>query len=155
MLSTAKYPIHAQTSHLIFWWARLGGINGPTVKGTTKEQISEFTRDGSCTEFSWVLPPKTDPKGPCNRKVRFGIDPFHPDLRTRLAGGATTDFLWSDVGGMGLVSQEGGKDWKDILEKWLFPNLESTEQVVPGCTYFVGKSVTCVSLRYSHTSPRL
>ncbi|KAJ7153583.1 tryptophan dimethylallyltransferase-domain-containing protein [Mycena crocata] len=138
MLATAKYPLHAQTSHLIFWWARLGGINGPTVKGTTKEQLSEFTRDGSCIEFSWVVPPKTDPKGPCNRKIRFGIDPFHPDLRTRLAGGATTDWLWSEEGGMGLVSQKGGKQWKDVMEKWLFPNLQTTEQVVPGCTYFVG-----------------
>ncbi|KAK7057606.1 7-dimethylallyltryptophan synthase [Favolaschia claudopus] len=138
MLDTAKYPIHSQTSHLVFWWARLGGLNGPTVKGQTKEQLSEFTRDGSCVEFSWVIAPDTEPTGPCNRKIRFGIDPFHPDLTTRLAGGAVTDYLWSEAGGLGIVSQKGGKDWRDKVEKWLFPNLESTEQVVPGCTYFVG-----------------
>ncbi|KAF7362287.1 4-O-dimethylallyl-L-tyrosine synthase [Mycena venus] len=128
MLESAKYPIHSQTSHLIFWWARLGGINGPTVKGTTKEEITECTRDGACTEFSWVVPRDTDPTSPCNRKIRFAIDPFHPDTKTRLAGGATSDYLWSDVGGMGL----------DTIEKWLFPNLETNEQVVPGCTYFIG-----------------
>ncbi|KAF8146896.1 tryptophan dimethylallyltransferase-domain-containing protein [Mycena galopus ATCC 62051] len=138
MLASAKYPIHSQTSHLIFWWARLGGINGPTVKGTTKEEITECTRDGACTEFSWVIPRDTDPEGPCNRKIRFAIDPFHPDLKTRLAGGRTSDYLWSDVGGMGLVSQEGGKGWKDTIEKWCFPGLQTNDQVVPGCTYFIG-----------------
>ncbi|KAJ6497587.1 aromatic prenyltransferase [Mycena sanguinolenta] len=138
MLATAKYPIHAQTSHLVFWWARLGGINGPTIKGTSKEQLSEFTRDGSCVEFSWVIPSDTDPTAPANRKIRFGIDPFHPDLRTRLSGSTVTDYLWSEAGGLGIVSQKGGKDWRDKIEKWLFPNLEHPEQVVPGCTYFVG-----------------
>ncbi|KAK7057607.1 4-O-dimethylallyl-L-tyrosine synthase [Favolaschia claudopus] len=138
MLESAKYPIHSQTSHLIFWWARLGGINGPTVKGTTKEEITECTRDGACTEFSWVVPRDTDPTSPCNRKIRLAIDPFHPDLKTRLAGGATSDYLWSTVGGMGLVTQEGGKGWKDAIEKWMFPGLETNEQVVPGCTYFIG-----------------
>ncbi|KAF8174361.1 aromatic prenyltransferase [Mycena galopus ATCC 62051] len=138
MLSTAQYPIHAQTSHLVFWWARLGGLNGPTVKGTSKETLSEFTRDGSCVEFSWVIPRDTDSTGPCNRKIRFSIDPFHPDLTTRLAGGVVTDYLWSEAGGMGIVSQKGGKDWKEKLDKWLFPNLESPDQVVPGCSYFIG-----------------
>ncbi|KAJ6502862.1 aromatic prenyltransferase [Mycena vitilis] len=138
MLATAKYPIHSQTSHLIFWWARLGGINGAAIKGTTKEQISECTRDGSSAEFSWVIPRETDPKAPYNRKIRFAIDPFHPDTRTRLAGGTTTDYLWSTEGGMGLVSQEGGKGWKDTVEKWLFPHLQTNDQVVPGCTYFIG-----------------
>lgn len=140
MLSTAQYPVHSQTSHLVFWWARLGGINGVTTLGTTKETRTEFTRDGSCTEFSWVLPRTTDPTTPCNRKIRFSIDPFHPEMGKRLAGGATTDYMWSAVGGMGLVSQKGGKEWRDVMEKWLFPDLESTEQIVPGCTYFVGMS---------------
>ncbi|KAF8143755.1 tryptophan dimethylallyltransferase-domain-containing protein [Mycena galopus ATCC 62051] len=142
MLSTAQYPIHAQTSHLVFWWARLGGLNGPTVKGTSKETLSEFTRDGSCVEFSWVIPPDTDSTGPCNRKIRFSIDPFHPDLTTRLAGGAVTDYLWSEAGGMGIVSQKGGKDWKEKLDKWLFPNLESPDQVVPAFDLEPSGSIT-------------
>ncbi|KAF8143739.1 aromatic prenyltransferase [Mycena galopus ATCC 62051] len=137
MLSTAQYPIHAQTSHLVFWWARLGGLNGPTVKGTSKETLSEFTRDVSCVEFPWVIPRDTDSTGPCNRKILFIIDPFHPDVTTRLAGGVVTDYLWSEAGGMGIVSQKGGKDWKEKLDKWLFTNLESPDQVVPGCSYFV------------------
>ncbi|KAK7045147.1 7-dimethylallyltryptophan synthase [Favolaschia claudopus] len=137
MLDTAKYPIHAQTAHLVFWWARLGGLNGPTVKGTSQEHLSEFTRDGSCVEFSWVIPTDTEPDAPCNRKIRFGIQPFHPVDAIRLSGAVVIDWLWSAVGGMGLVSQEGGKDWKDKIEKWIFPKRESDEQVVPGSTYFI------------------
>ncbi|KAF8202081.1 aromatic prenyltransferase [Mycena galopus ATCC 62051] len=161
MLSTAQYPIHAQTSHLVFWWARLGGIIGPTVKGTSKETISQFTRDGSRVEFSWVIPSDTDPTGPCNRKIRFSIDPFHPDLRTRLAGGVVTDYLWSEAGGMGIVSQKGGKDWKEKLDKWLFPNLESPEQVVPGCgrlMHLVGFDLEpsgSITLKHYHVPPLL
>ncbi|KAF8890377.1 tryptophan dimethylallyltransferase-domain-containing protein [Infundibulicybe gibba] len=112
MLSTAKYPIRAQASHLIFWWARLGGmmVGHPIL----------CTSDGSLVEFSWVLPRGTDPSGENNRGIRFCIEPFHPETCTRMSGGAVLDWLWSTEGNMGLIKQES-MEWKNTIEKWLYP----------------------------------
>ncbi|KAG6917120.1 hypothetical protein DXG01_003786 [Tephrocybe rancida] len=138
-LATAKYPIRAQASHLIFWWARLGGLMGVTSKqARTGEQYDTSSFDGSNLEFSWVIPHDTHPSEECNRKIRFAIDPFHPERGHRVAGGAVIDYLWSEQGGMGLVKrEEGSKDWKDIIEKWLFPDLKDTGEIVEGTTYAI------------------
>ncbi|KAG6849526.1 hypothetical protein H0H93_007776 [Arthromyces matolae] len=139
MLATAKYPIRAQASHLIFWWARLGGLMGPTsIEARVGEQLDSTTSDGSNLEFSWAIPQDTDPSHESNRRVRFCIDAFHPERGHRIAGGAILDYLWSPEGNMGLVKNEpGSKDWKDILENWLFPDLKSTEEFVEGNTYMI------------------
>ncbi|RDB27793.1 7-dimethylallyltryptophan synthase [Hypsizygus marmoreus] len=137
-LSTAKYPIRSQTSHLVFWWARLGGIMGATsIAGRVGDQ-SECTSDGSNLEYSWAIPRDTDPTEDSNRRIRFTIDPFHPEFGHRIAGGAVLDYLYSDEGSLGLIKKEpGSKDWKDILEKWLFPDIASTEELVEGTTYMI------------------
>ncbi|KAG6812895.1 hypothetical protein H0H92_015630 [Tricholoma furcatifolium] len=138
-LATAKYPIRAQASHLIFWWARLGGLMGVTsIKERTGEHMDSCTSDGSNMEFSWAIPNDTDPSEDSNRRIRFTIDPVHPERGHRIAGGAVLDYLWSPEGSMGLVKNDpGSKDWKDTMEKWLFPDLESSEQFVEGTTYMV------------------
>ncbi|KAG7090368.1 hypothetical protein E1B28_009488 [Marasmius oreades] len=137
-LESAKYPIRAQASHLVFWWARLGGLNGLPTLGQTKATRTMWVRDGSNTELSWVIPVQTSPSDEGNRHVRFAIDPFHPETGLRLAGGAVIDWLWSVEGSLGLVdNQEGTKEWKDIIEKWLFPNMKSSGEVVPLCHYAV------------------
>ena len=101
-----------------------------------------WVRDGSNTELSWQIPANTDPNEESNRRVRFAIDPFHPETGLRLAGGGIIDWLWGE-GGMGLIDHEGTKEWKDKMEKWLFPNLPSSTTPVPGCHYAVG---TCSGL---------
>ncbi|RDB27930.1 4-O-dimethylallyl-L-tyrosine synthase [Hypsizygus marmoreus] len=137
-LSTARYPIRSQTSHLVFWWARLGGIMGPTSIATRVGDQSECTSDGSNLEYSWAIPRDTDPMEDSNRRIRFTIDPFHPEFGYRLAGGAVLDYLYSDEGSLGLIKKEpGSKDWKDIIEKWLFPDIASTEDLVEGTTYMI------------------
>ncbi|ESK90013.1 dimethylallyl tryptophan synthase 2 [Moniliophthora roreri MCA 2997] len=138
LLEGAKYPVKAQTSHLVFWWARLGGLNGVTKLGRTKSTRTMWFRDGSNTEISWVIPHKTSPDETGNRHVRFTIDPFHPESGLRLAGGALIDWLWG-WGSMGLVeNDEGTKDWKEIIEKWLFPEIPNSEWVVGNCHYSIG-----------------
>ncbi|KAG6841276.1 hypothetical protein C0991_000254 [Blastosporella zonata] len=138
-LATAKYPIRAQASHLIFWWARLGGLMGVTsVEARTGEQLDSCTSDGSNMEFSWAIPHDSDPSEESNRRIRFTIDPFHPERGHRIAGGAVLDYLWSAEGNMGLIKNESGsKDWKDIMEKWLFPDLEHSGQFVEGTSYMI------------------
>ncbi|KAG6907371.1 hypothetical protein DXG01_009192 [Tephrocybe rancida] len=138
-LATAKYPIRAQASHLVFWWARLGGLMGVTsVQARTGEQLDSCTSDGSNMEFSWAIPHDTDPSEESNRRIRFTIDPFHPNRGHRIAGGAVLDYLWSEEGNMGLIKNEiGSKDWKDIMEKWLFPDLEHSGEFVEGTTYMI------------------
>ncbi|KAG6907709.1 hypothetical protein DXG01_007727 [Tephrocybe rancida] len=157
-LATAKYPIRAQASHLVvgplhvflllsgltllslqFWWARLGGLMGVTsMQARTGDQHDTSSFDGSNLEFSWVIPHDTHPSEACNRKIRFAIDPFHPERGHRVAGGAVVDYLWSEKGGMGLVKKgEGSKDWKDIIEKWLFPDIEDSGEFVEGTTYSI------------------
>ena len=39
---------------------------------------------------------------------------------------------------MGLVDREGSKEWKDIIEKWLFPDLKSSDIPVPEAHYAIG-----------------
>ena len=49
---------------------------------------------------------------------------------------------------MGLVDREGSKEWKDIVEKWLFPDLKSSDIPVPEAHYAIG---TCnVSTSWFH-----
>ncbi|KAG6907369.1 hypothetical protein DXG01_009190 [Tephrocybe rancida] len=138
-LATARYPIRAQASHLIFWWARLGGLMGVTsAQARTGDQMDTCTSDGSNLEFSWAIPHDTDPEEEANRRIRFTIDPFHPERGHRIAGGAVLDHLWSDEGNMGLIKKEdGSKDWKDIVEKWLFPDIEHSGEFVEGTTYMI------------------
>ncbi|KAG6906065.1 hypothetical protein DXG01_016067 [Tephrocybe rancida] len=138
-LATAKYPIRAQASHLVFWWARLGGLMGPTsTQARIGDQSDTCTSDGSNLEFSWAIPHSTDPSEESNRRIRFTIDPFHPERAHRIAGGAVLDHLWSDEGNMGLIKNEkGSKDWKDTLEKWLFPDIENSQEFVEDTTYMI------------------
>lgn len=44
---------------------------------------------------------------------------------------------------MGLVDREGSKEWKDIIEKWLFPDLKSSDIPVPEAHYAIGECATC------------
>ncbi|KAG6887979.1 hypothetical protein C0995_011262 [Termitomyces sp. Mi166 len=138
-LATAKYPIRAQASYLVFWWARLGGFMGVTSAGArVGEEQGSMTSDGSKFEFSWAVPYDTDTTEGSNRRIRFTIDPLHPERGHRIAGGGVLDYLWSPEGSMGIVKDEpGSKDWKDILEKWLFPDIKSTEEFVEGTTYMI------------------
>ncbi|KAG6837583.1 hypothetical protein H0H93_006997 [Arthromyces matolae] len=138
-LATAKYPIRSQARHLIFWWARIGGLVGVTsLQARCGAQAISATSDGSNLEFSWAIPRNTDPSEESNRMVRFSVDPYHPELGHRMAGGPVIDYLCSPEGNMGLVNVESGcTKWKDILEKWLFPDIKSTEEFVEGTTYGV------------------
>ncbi|KAG6850009.1 hypothetical protein H0H93_002458, partial [Arthromyces matolae] len=136
-LATARYPIRAQASHLIFWWARLGGLMGPTTRRGGGQELS-LTSDASNVEFSWAIPPTSNRKEESNPRVRFSIDPFHPERGHRMAGGAFINYLCSAEGGMGLVKSEPGCTlWKEIIEKWLFPDIKSTEEFVEGSAYGV------------------
>ncbi|KAI4523294.1 hypothetical protein K525DRAFT_196724 [Schizophyllum commune Loenen D] len=156
MLESAKYPVRVQTSHLLFWWARLGGLNGVPKLGHAKETRTMWVRDGSNTELSWQIPANTDPNEEANRRVRFAIDPFHPETGLRLAGGGVIDWLWGE-GGMGLIDHEGTKEWKDKMEKWLFPNLPSSTTPVPGCHYAVALDLEpdgLIGLKQYYLPPR-
>ncbi|KAF8160720.1 aromatic prenyltransferase [Crassisporium funariophilum] len=149
MLESAKYPVHAQTSHLVFWWARLNGLLGPTDRERRSGPPTDCTSDDSLIEFSWVLPRDTDPSAENNRAIRFCVDPFHPDLGHRLSGGAVLNWLWSDAGSLGLVRKDGDLGWKDTIEQWMFPDISDEDYVVPGATYFIGKSFSSFDMEPS------
>ncbi|KAG6818477.1 hypothetical protein H0H93_004669 [Arthromyces matolae] len=156
-LATAKYPIHAQASHLIFWWARLGGLMGVTsVESRVGCQETSATVDGSNIEYSWAIPSNTDPSEEFNRRVRFSIDPFHPEHGHRLPGGALFNYLISPEGSMGLVKPEPGSNvWKEAIEKWLFPDLGSDE-CLDGMTYGVAFDMApsgAINLRMYYCPP--
>ncbi|RDB27928.1 hypothetical protein Hypma_002145 [Hypsizygus marmoreus] len=152
-LSTAKYPIRSQTSHLvvrvfdpparatsqyIHLWARLGGTMGATSIASRAGEQSECTSDGSNVEYSWAIPRNTDLTEDSNRRIRFTIVAFHPEFGHRIAGGAVLNYLYSYEGSLGSIKKEpGSKDWKDILEKWMFPDIASTEELVEDATYMI------------------
>ncbi|KAG6848844.1 hypothetical protein H0H93_013533 [Arthromyces matolae] len=138
-LATAKYPIRSQASHLIFWWARIGGLMGvPVLEDRVGCQELSATTDGSNIEFSWSIPFNSDPLQESNRRVRFSIDPYHPEGGYRMAGGGILNYLLTEEGSMGLIKPEAGsKDWKNKIEKWLFPDIDDTEICVDGSTYGV------------------
>ncbi|KAG6907370.1 hypothetical protein DXG01_009191 [Tephrocybe rancida] len=109
-----------------------------STRARTGDQLDTCTSDGSNLEFSWAIPHGTDPSDESNRGVCFAVGPFHPERGHRIAGGAVLDHLWSDEGNMGLIKKEdGSKDWKDIVEKWLYSDIEHSGEFVEGTTYVI------------------
>lgn len=53
---------------------------------------------------------------------------------------------------MGLVDREGSKEWKDIIEKWLFPDLKNSDIPVPEAHYALGMPI-CPPHRFLLYSP--
>ncbi|KAG6848991.1 hypothetical protein H0H93_012160 [Arthromyces matolae] len=142
-LATARYPIRSQASHLVFWWARIGGLMGVTsIEARVGCQGTSATTDGSNIEYSWSIPRTTDPLADSNRKIRFSIDPYHPEQGHRIPGGGVLDYLLSDEGSLGLIQNEpGNKEWKRIIEQFLFPDVTS-EESLDGTTYGVAFDMT-------------
>lgn len=132
MLEIAHYPRPAIIQFLVFLYARILGMLGPSTKTQNK-----MTADGSPAASSWVIPNRSKPEsGDVNRQIRFAIQPMDPRTGHFLQPGEVLRYLTSAEGGLGLVyCPEGGLDWCERVDRFYHGDTPSRDA---GSLFYLG-----------------